>query len=432
MMPATGKGAPIAARILLILAAGLLVTGHARAGSPEGKGAGELLIMKKEWLVLNSKALAAGDSRLKRALDRLVKRAEKALQAGPFSVTQKKRKPPSGDRHDYMSVGPYWWPDPKKKDGLPYVRRDGQVNPESRTDSDSPRMSRMCSAVRTLALAWFFAGEDRYARRAALLLRTWFLDPGTRMNPHLEYGQAIPGRVEGRGVGIIDTHGLISVVDSAQLLRASKSWTAADHRGLRKWFDAYLKWLLESGHGRDESRAHNNHGAWYDAQVACFALFAGRKQTARKVLAAAGRKRIAGRIDSRGRQKHELARTRSFDYSCFNLAACFTLARLGESVGVDLWNFGSGKKPALRAALDYLAPHADPAEKWRHKQITEPRREALPPLLHQGLLVYGDPGYARAIAKIPAGTRRRGFAELIYPVPKEKKATRASGVRKHK
>ena len=50
-----------------------------------------------------------------------------SLSDGPWSVMDKQHVPPSGDKHDYMSLGPYWWPDPDKPDGLPYIRRDGEV-----------------------------------------------------------------------------------------------------------------------------------------------------------------------------------------------------------------------------------------------------------------------------------------------------------------
>ena len=176
---------------------------------------------------------AAGDPALAPALEKLKDDAEKALKQSPLSVLDKDATPPSGDKHDYMSVAPYWWPDPSKPDGKPYIRRDGERNPDRKSLGDADALGRMQGAVTTLALARYFTGRDACAEHAARLLRAWFLNEATRMNPNLNYGQAVPGRTDGRGAGIVDTAGLIHLVDAAILLEASAAWTEADRKGLR-------------------------------------------------------------------------------------------------------------------------------------------------------------------------------------------------------
>ena len=128
--------------------------------------------------------LAGGDPSLQPALENLVKEADEALQTAPPSVMQKSKTPPSGDKHDYLSVAPYFWPDPARSNGLPYVRHDGKVNPESRDGAfDHGRVRLMASTVETLALGYYFTGKEAYAEHAARCLRVWFLDSATRMNP---------------------------------------------------------------------------------------------------------------------------------------------------------------------------------------------------------------------------------------------------------
>jgi len=229
-----------------------------------------VFLADRERLAEAKRRLERGDPRLKPSLKKLLREADRALGAGPFSVMQKKMVPPSGDKHDYMSVGPYWWPDPSKPEGKPFIRRDGEVNPLRHTYDNVP-LGKMRSSVNTLSLAFYFSGKEAYAEHATRLVRTWFLDPETRMNPNLEFGQAIPGRCDGRGIGIIDTSGLPTLCDSVGLLRDSAAWTPRDQKALQDWFRKYLHWLRTSSHGRYESKTRNNHATWYDVQVASFA-----------------------------------------------------------------------------------------------------------------------------------------------------------------
>src|SRR5436190_16431348 len=75
--------------------------------------------------------LAANDASLLPALKKLKSDASKALAIKPLSVMEKPRAGASGDKHDYFSQAPYFWPNPTNATGLPYIRKDGSRNPES-------------------------------------------------------------------------------------------------------------------------------------------------------------------------------------------------------------------------------------------------------------------------------------------------------------
>ena len=361
-----------------------------------------VFLLDAQRLSETRRSILSGNKSFDTALQKLEADARKALKSGTFSVINKEATPLSGDKHDYMSQAPYFWPDPKSPNGLPYIRRDGERNPEIKKFPDHQSMDGMVDAVSTLSLAYYFKGDEAYAAKASELLRAWFLNPATRMNPNLQYAQAIPGVNSGRGIGLIETRGLTRVVDAIGLLAGSKSWTAADQRGLEDWFTKFLQWMMESKNGRDESNAENNHGTFYDLQTTSFALFLGKTDLAVKILETAKQKRIARQIEPDGREPLELARTRALSYSVGNLDGLITLAELGERAGVDLWNYQTADGRSIRRALEYLYPFAVGEQKWPYKQLGEWQPQMLYPLMRRASVKYNDQKFKAMMSKIPA------------------------------
>ncbi|HEY1090292.1 MAG TPA: alginate lyase family protein, partial [Burkholderiaceae bacterium] len=277
-----------------------------------------------------------------------IAKADAALALAPLSVMDKSLTPASGDKHDYLSFGPYWWPDPAKPGGLPYIRRDGERNPAVSKGSDSIHLSKLGAAVEALGQAYAATRDERYAMKAATLVRVWFLDEKTRMNPNFQHAQAIPGITPGRGIGLIESRWLINLNEGLALLGSSPSWPAAERAALKAWMGEFYTWLRTSQNGRDEEREHNNHGTWYDAQAAHLALVLGKQADAKAILSVGLGRRLVAHIAPDGAQPHELARTRSLDYSIFNLEALFLCAELASHVDLDWWNFSTSDGRSLR------------------------------------------------------------------------------------
>ncbi len=328
----------------------------------------------------------------------LVKNADAALAKKPVSVTQKSQVAPSGNANDYASTAPYFWPDPAKPDGKPYLRHDGKINPESRTAaSDIERAQFMSRTAGVLAAAYEATRDENYAAHAALFLRTWFLAPATRMNPHLNFGQGVPGLNDGRQIGIIEGTTIVSALEQGRRLAGSASWPAADQIALMQWTADFLDWYLTSPFGIKEGNAGNNHGTHYDVQVMRMGLMLERRDFVRQVAETAKKKRIAAQIEPDGRQPLELARATSFSYSSMNLRGMVNLAQLAEQVGVDLWRYESADGRSIRKAIDFLLPYVqDPAKKWPYEQIKDSDRSGLAPILRQAAAVYHEPRYANA------------------------------------
>jgi hypothetical protein len=306
------------------------------------------ILLRAERLAESKHLVASGDAAIKPTIDALLEAARAALDAPSLNVMQKGRIPPSGNKHDYMSMAPYFWPNPATANGLPFVNRDGEMYPESRKDHDGLRLQETIARVRALALAWYLSDDPRYSRGAARHLRVFFLDTATRMNPNLNFAQAVLGVTEGRGIGIIDTRDLPALVDALRLLDGAPGWTRRDMDGMITWCRAYLRWLLESKNGTEERATINNHGVFYDAQVAALALFVGDSVLAAQTIGESAKNRIASQIDGDGRQKLELDRTRPLHYSLFNLDAFTMLAEMARHVGVDLWHYTAPAEAASR------------------------------------------------------------------------------------
>jgi hypothetical protein len=372
-----------------------------------------VFLLDGEYLRATQQRVRGGDKSLAPAVAELEREAKAALDAGPFTVVEKTNTPPSGDKHDYMSIGPYFWPDPASSNGLPYVRHDGKRNPANRT-SDRHALGSMMGTVETLAYAVYFTGDEKYAEKAAQLLRTWFFDPATGMNPNFEFAQAVPGVNTGRGTGLIEMAGMTSLVDAIGLLAGSKAWTDADQHGMQQWFTEFVRWMQESKNGRAERAAKNNHGTYYDLELATFALFIGRNELASEVLHAVPEKRIARQIQPDGRQPLELARTNAWGYSVMNLRGLMSLARLGDKVGIDLWHFEASDGRSIRKALDCMVAFATGEREWPEGRSGEPSLQGLATPLRLAALKYSDPKYKELVSKLrPEASSDR--SNLLHP-----------------
>lgn len=305
------------------------------------------------------------------AYQELKSEADKLLDVQPLSVMMKEKTPGSGNKHDYMSLARYYWPDPTKPDGLPYISRDGESNPEL-DKFDRNRLGDTAGRVTTLALAWYFSNDEKYAQKATELLRVWFFNKDTRMNPNLEYAQVIMGRNnnKGRSFGVIDTYSFIEMLDAVQLLEQSESFTKKDSKQLKAWFSKLLDWILTSQQGKDEASAANNHSIAFDAQAIAFALYVGNLNVARDIINALPEQRMFKQIEPDGRMPQELRRTRAFHYSQYNLTHIIDIMTMAQKLGIYLDNSTSADGRNFYKAMDYMAGYIGKSlAEWPYKEI---------------------------------------------------------------
>lgn len=368
------------------------------------EGAPRTAVLDGRRLQQTKLRLDRGDPELKRAVRDLRDHADTWLGQGPWTVVDKPKPAPGGDVHDYLSQAPYWWPTrtPTADNpwGCPYEQRDGQRNPEVDTGTDRLDVEKVFDSTYDLTLAWYYTGEKRYAEKAATVLRTWFLDPQTRMNPNLDHAQFIPCKYDGRAIGIIDfSQSYTSVVDAIAILgTGAPGWSKSDRSAMRKWNKDFLDWLVNSDFGKQESAARNNHGTFYDMQVAALAHATGDTALARRTVLDARARRMDPQIAADGSQPQELARTRSWHYSTFDLVAYTRLAAIGRNVGVDLWSHQGPDGQSLFKAVGYLLPAATGATEWPHPEL-EFHRFAAGDVVHAAADA-GDADARKAVPKL--------------------------------
>ena len=333
------------------------------------------------------------------SLDALRKNADEILTQPILRVTDKKLKALSGNNHDYMSMGLYWWPNPDTQDGLPYVRRDGYSNPDA---NDGINPSKTYARVRTLALAAFYFPEKskEYAEYANRQLYDWFINPETYMSPHARYAQGIPGICEGRCTGLIDFSYSYALFNGIGIL---ESLELADEKivsGVKAWFVSFTDWMLTHKNGIEECNDTDNHGSWYDAQIITAAVFCGRESLAKNICLTAYDRRLRFLVESDGSQPAELRRTQAINYSLYNLKAMMVIAAVAERLGFkQYWSVDEQRGGViLKQAVDYLYPYVSGEQEFTFEEFHPERcAEGLSMVMRSVLKRYPDSEYEKKI-----------------------------------
>ncbi|MGC3964532.1 MAG: alginate lyase family protein [Rhodocyclaceae bacterium] len=294
--------------------------------------------------------------------ERLVRNATAALAAPVRSIVQVVNPRSPGTPHDFSSEADYWWPDPANPDG-PYIQRDGLTNPGNFT-AHRELMIDFARDVGALAGAWLVTGEARFAEAVCRHLMAWFVDPATRMNPDLQYAQAIKGVCTGRGIGIIDTVHLAEVALAVKAMHAADGLPAAEFNAIEAWFADYLAWISTHPYGVAESNWHNNHGTCWSLQAAAFAHLTGNAAALadcrRRLLDVLMPQQMA----ANGSFPKELARTKPFGYSIFNLDVMSALAQLLSTPDENLLRYALPDGRSMVLGVEFLAPYIADKNAW--------------------------------------------------------------------
>lgn len=346
---------------------------------------------------------------------KLLQAGDQALEAGPFSVMDKNLVAPSGDKHDFLRGPTYAWPNPDTPDGLPYINKDGEAGPAVRSpDYDQARLGAFTSTIKALAWSYFASAEERYAQRAIALLKTWFIDDDTKMNPNLTYSKATPGMQPPYPTGVIATHVWVEMVQGIGVLACSEQWTSEIAGSLKAWFADYLNWLQSSDQGLAELSFDNNRGVWYDAQLIAFALFVGDDALVKKLCEEKPQQRIDQQVAADGTLPRELGRTKGLSYSIMTLQAFSLIGLMAERFGNNIWTFETSDGRSLRLAIDFISPYLGNSEAWPYQQINpiKPFKSIVTWLL--AARHYSEPSYHDALLFLSDKERQQDIDYALF------------------
>jgi len=356
----------------------------------------------------------SGNKQIVRIIQNYREQADQFILLPDLSVTDKTKCPPSGDKRDYMSQAPYWWPDPDKPDGLPYIRHDGVTNPEIRNYPDLGNRALLSTRTQVLGILYYFTGEEKYAQKCASLIRTWFLDPEKGMNPNLDFAEARIGHDTGRDAGIIQAYPMLRSFAGLYSIRDSKSWTEEDASALKEWSWNFWYWLTHSRNGINESHAPNNHSLNYEAtRLYAMSLFATPEEILKSVKESM-LPRLSTQIAEDGSLPQELARTRGLMYCCTALRPLIDVDAMCANFGYSIWDYTAPNGRRLEQAIDYVAPYLWNPEKWPFQQLDKFDQEIGSSILYHASQATGRKDWERYAKKIGLTLGKKAPSTLLY------------------
>jgi hypothetical protein len=296
----------------------------------------------------------------------IIETATGYLDSLPVTVTAEVCERSAGGLNDFYSEGDYWWPDPENPEG-PYIRRDGQTNPENFV-AHRLAMIRFSRIVGMQTSAWLLTGNQKFADAVGNHLEAWFVNSETRMNPSLNYAQAIKGRVTGRGIGIIDAIHLIEVARSVEILEQNKALPESLVSPVKAWFSEFVTWLTTHPYGIDEMNTKNNHATCWVMQVGAFARLTGNEEVLELCRTRFKEVLLPSQMGEDGSFPLELERTKPYGYSLFNLDAFMTAAEILSDENHNLYQYSTPEGKKLELGAEFLFPYVKDKSKWPYAE----------------------------------------------------------------
>jgi hypothetical protein len=304
--------------------------------------------------------------------ERAIALAEACLEKQPINIGDCPAPLSKGGPNEYFSQSDYWWPNPDTENNLPWVRHDGETNPDN-YDNHRVLVRRMRKVVCAEAAAYKLTGDEKYAEQAVKFLKAWFITPSSHMEPTLYYSQVVLGLYDngGRCGGIIDTLHFVELPLAIKVLEKSPALEAETLSALRKWFSDYLDFMMDSDLGKQEFNQTNNHGVAWVAQAALYAQVAQRPEVTEICRKRFKEDFLVNQMADNGTFPRELARTKPYNYSLFIMDLLSILAYQLSTPEENLFEYKTPKGKSLQTGLDFIYPVTKDKSYWPYEKDVE-------------------------------------------------------------
>ncbi|HXF09930.1 MAG TPA: alginate lyase family protein [Desulfuromonadaceae bacterium] len=308
--------------------------------------------------------------------DRILTAAGAAMVLEPVTITKFRARLSEGTPNDFYSTGDTWWPDPNSPDGLPYFQRPNHINPNN-FNEHRKLVLQIRDNVAALAAAYKITGNNRYAATAAIWVRTFFVDPATRMNPNLRYAQSVPGVTSGRIYGVDDVLPLVEIPNAVKVLERSPAFPPDVSKAFKKWSADYVDWLTSSTNGDQMAEAGDEHSVVYWLHIAAFANYLDDDERLSMCRNRFKYFMLPNQLNSDG-SFNRSSRVKTYSDLLSQTDNLVAICQILSTSDDNLWQFTTPNGRTIRQTVDYIYPYLEDRSKWpsKHKNDSLVPRES--------------------------------------------------------
>ena len=181
-----------------------------------------------------------------------------------------------------------------------------------------------------LTLASYFSDDNSYADHAVSIIKEWFLDQNTKVNPSKVFTEATHR--------LLKTTYVYTLFDSLRLLRKKGRFSEDEWHGLQRWFTQVMEAMDQSARAWRLGYTSKDHiGLYYDIQYSSIAAFINNSTQMYKTIQDSIA-RLYEHVAPDGTLHNEITKKSCESNQIFALAGWQTMDRMASKLGIDLWN----------------------------------------------------------------------------------------------